>query len=607
MDDVLLSYYNRELNYIRKLGAEFSEKYPKVAGRLRLDGESVEDPHVSRLIESFAFLTARIRHSLDDNFPEVTEALMGILYPDYHAPVPSMGIVQFKSLPQLTQVAKIPSGEMLRMQTHAGESCYFKTCADVDVLPILVESAKIYSLPIKAPKLPENIKRNHSIKSVMKVKILPIETEEPFDFSAESLCFYLNAQPDIAFKLREYFLNKLVGVAIAENAFDGGEMFLSANSVQSLGFQDDYAMLDYDGRASSAHRLLSEYFLFPQKFLFLSLNQIDDVWKTFPDGFECYFYFSDMSVDLSREVDENTLSLGCVPVINSFESRCEPIKASSISQEVKLEVSGQFTNIADIYKITEVTAVNGQGEKKVLLPFYGSKMEADEHETYWSIRRENSLWQKGVSSRGTDAYISFVDQSFEMTSPENDWIINVNAICNNRDLPAQLPFGPNKPDVYFMDGGAGLRIKCLLPPTATLQPKLESASRWQLISQLSLQHLSEKDGLQRLKQLLQLYNFSDSKDVSSLIESIQDLSVELTTARVINQGRSALCQGTKFIVTCDESLFEGNSLFIFGEVLNEFLSQFCSINSFTQLDIKTTKNYKIEYSWEPRVGCQPLI
>ena len=100
MDEALLSYYNRELAYLRKLGAEFAEKHPKIAGRLRLDRDTVEDPHVSRLIESFAFLTARIRHKLDDSFPELTEALMGLLYPDYHAPVPSLSIARFYLMPQ---------------------------------------------------------------------------------------------------------------------------------------------------------------------------------------------------------------------------------------------------------------------------------------------------------------------------------------------------------------------------------------------------------------------------------------------------------------------------------------------------------------------------
>ncbi|MDX1391260.1 MAG: type VI secretion system baseplate subunit TssF, partial [Rheinheimera sp.] len=89
MNDELLKYYNRELTYIRRMGAEFAQQYPKIAGRLRLSEENVEDPHVSRLIEGFSLLTAQIRQKLDDSFPELTDALLGQLYPDYQAPIPS--------------------------------------------------------------------------------------------------------------------------------------------------------------------------------------------------------------------------------------------------------------------------------------------------------------------------------------------------------------------------------------------------------------------------------------------------------------------------------------------------------------------------------------
>ena len=88
MSDELLQYYNRELAYLRRQGAEFAKTYPKVAGNLRVSDESVEDPHVSRLLEGVAFMTAQIRRRLDNHFPELTDILMGNLFPDYLAPIP---------------------------------------------------------------------------------------------------------------------------------------------------------------------------------------------------------------------------------------------------------------------------------------------------------------------------------------------------------------------------------------------------------------------------------------------------------------------------------------------------------------------------------------
>src|SRR5918911_3855699 len=106
MSDELLPYYNRELSYVRRLATEFAEAHPKIAGRLRLGPDSSADPHVERLIEAFAYLTARIRFKLDDDFPEITEALLNVLYPHYLAPVPSMAIVQFQLDPEQVQLTK---------------------------------------------------------------------------------------------------------------------------------------------------------------------------------------------------------------------------------------------------------------------------------------------------------------------------------------------------------------------------------------------------------------------------------------------------------------------------------------------------------------------
>ena len=96
----LLQYYQAELTYLREKGADFADQYPKVANRLELSPDESPDPHVERLLEAFAFLTARVQRNLDQQFPEITTALLELLYPHYLAPVPSMTVVQFKPDPE---------------------------------------------------------------------------------------------------------------------------------------------------------------------------------------------------------------------------------------------------------------------------------------------------------------------------------------------------------------------------------------------------------------------------------------------------------------------------------------------------------------------------
>src|SRR6202044_773100 len=89
----------RELDAIKRLAAEFADTHPRIAGRLRLTADAVDDPHVARLLEGVAFLAGRVHHRLDDEFPELTDALLGVLYPHYLAPFPSAAIAQLHAQP----------------------------------------------------------------------------------------------------------------------------------------------------------------------------------------------------------------------------------------------------------------------------------------------------------------------------------------------------------------------------------------------------------------------------------------------------------------------------------------------------------------------------
>ena len=125
MSDALLPYYDRELAAIRALAGEFAGAHPKIASRLRLSGDAVDDPHVARLLEGVAFLAARVHHRLDDEFPELTDALLGVLYPHYLAPVPSCAIAQFQCPPALDAPVRLSAGLALATEPVRGEECHF--------------------------------------------------------------------------------------------------------------------------------------------------------------------------------------------------------------------------------------------------------------------------------------------------------------------------------------------------------------------------------------------------------------------------------------------------------------------------------------------------
>jgi type VI secretion system protein ImpG len=143
--DELLDYYERELTFLRQMGAEFAEKYPKIASRLQLEPDLCEDPHVERMIEAFAFLAGRVHLKVDDEFPEITEALLGILFPHYTRPIPAMSVVEFHLDPEqgkLTTGFPVPRGSLLYSRPVDGVPCRFRTCYDTTLWPVTLAEAQ---------------------------------------------------------------------------------------------------------------------------------------------------------------------------------------------------------------------------------------------------------------------------------------------------------------------------------------------------------------------------------------------------------------------------------------------------------------------------------
>src|SRR5581483_11141616 len=142
-DDLRL-YYERELTFLRQMAAEFAAKYPKIASRLVLEADKCEDPHVERMLEAFAFLAARVHLKIDDEFPEVTESLLSVLYPHYLRPIPSMSVAEFHvDYEQLTPETgfTLDRGSLLRSRPVQGVPCKFRTGYDLTFWPVEVIEA----------------------------------------------------------------------------------------------------------------------------------------------------------------------------------------------------------------------------------------------------------------------------------------------------------------------------------------------------------------------------------------------------------------------------------------------------------------------------------
>src|SRR5947208_1532856 len=216
MSEALYSYYERELLFIRQLAQEFARHYPAAAGRLLLEPNRSTDPHVERMIESFALLAGRIHHKLDDEFPELTDALLGVLYPHYLAPIPSMAVVGFELDAARVQ---LPNGFLIdrhsRLHTHGlvyqpGKRlpCQYRTGYPVTLWPIALASATL-----RPPPFPTYLDPPVGTKAILRLQ-LECQTEIPFTgLSLDALRFYLTGDGPLVATLYELLFNHVTLVA----------------------------------------------------------------------------------------------------------------------------------------------------------------------------------------------------------------------------------------------------------------------------------------------------------------------------------------------------------------------------------------------------------
>lgn len=611
MPDELLPYYEKELAFIRQMGAEFAKEHPKIAGRLGINAETIEDPHVSRLIESFAYLNARIQHKLDDDFPELSDALLEVLFPHYQRPIPSMTIVQFLAdKEKLESTYRLEKNTLLDSEQFNGESCRFNTIYDTDIQPFELLEASLLGRPFSTP----GSSQFKGASAVLKFSFQAFSDE--FSFAEERpnrIRFYLKGQPQHINPLYELILNKCQAIYIATAEGDSHPVRLPVNTIRAIGFGAGEGLLPYPDSSFMGYRLLTEYFAFPEKFMFFDLAGFaDKIPEVATSKLEFYLYLADSDVELEHNISAETFQLGCVPAVNLFKHRADPIKLDHRSTEYEIIADARRPNGYEIYSVEGVNASTSSGTSETYLPLYGINHENQnqENHAYWFSSRRHAKLGDHLRDEATDVFLSLVDIDFNPNNPD-DRTLSLETICSNRNQPARLPFSTEQPRLQCVDSAPPCsQIKCLTQPGASIRPSLRNNARWRLISHLSLNHLSitgGKEAINALKEILRLYDFKDSSINRAQIDSISKVTTRSINAPLTIGGHTSLCRGMEIEIELDDLHLSGNSSFLFATVLEHFFALYCSINSFTRVLVKLKNKEGYLKKCPPRAGEKTLL
>ncbi|MFC3550075.1 type VI secretion system baseplate subunit TssF [Lysobacter cavernae] len=627
MDPRLLGYYNRELQHVREMGGEFAREFPKIAGRLGLEGFECADPYVERLLEGFAFMAARVQLKLDAQYPVFTQHLLEMVYPHYLAPLPSMAVVQLQ--PDLKESAltaghTVPRHTALRSLVAGGErtACEYRTAHAVTLWPLALREAKYLDTPAAIAAAGVNPPSGKRIRAALRLRFETLAGAQASMLALDALPLFIAGTDELPKRLYEQLLGNAAGFVVRGQDAAGNalELWRERSDIRARGFADDEALIPYDGRAFSGYRLLQEYFACPERFLFAELGGLRDALRRLQGTtFEIVVLLEHSIASLASAVSADNFRLFCTPAINLFTRRADRVHLAPGKTEYHVLADRTRPMDFEIHSLGEVEGFGDRQEpEQRFLPFYGGDARTwhARHGAFYTLRREPRLLsarqrRQGARSSyvGSEVFISLVDagDSAYVTALRQ---LGLQLLCSNRDLPLHMPVGKGKTD-FTLEGDAPVQsVRCVAGPTKPRPAPAGGESAWRLLSHLQLNYLSlfedGQDGAAAIREMLTLY--CDPFDATALrqIEGIKTVSSQPIVRRIPAPGPIMFGRGLEITMTCEDSAFEGTGTFLFGAVMQHFFARYVSVNSFAETVLRTTERNEIA-RWPARLGTRQSL
>jgi type VI secretion system protein ImpG len=625
MNPGLLKYYNRELQHIREMAGEFALEFPKIAGRLGLDSFECADPYVERLLEGFAYLSARVQLKVDAEFPRFTQQLLEIVYPHFLAPIPSMVVVEF--LPDLKEGSLndgflIPKTTPLRSHVGKGEqtACEYCTAHDLTLWPLELVEAEYLSgagqvANTGVPGLP-------GLKAGIRLRLRTTAGLNFNQIKLDKLPVYLRGIGELPMQIYEQLLANSFAVVLQDTVRPVKfQHVIKHPAVMPVGFDSNEALLPYTPRSFQGYRLLQEYFAFPERYMFFELTGLQQGLQNLDaNELDIIIVLNRNNPQLVNAIDKSRFALFCTPAINVFPKRADRIHISQQTHEYHVIPDRTRPLDFEIYQLVEVAGYGSNSdEKQEFLPFYQASSDNSHgmQRAYYSITRTPrvlSSKQKLTGPRssyiGNEVYVSIVDGN-EAPFKTDLRQLGLDTLCTNRDLPLQLPIGMGKSDFTIQTGAPVTSIRCLSGPTKPRPSTAHKDIAWKLIDHLSLNYLSiinnnDTEGASAFRSLLSLYGDNSDASIRKQIEGVLFIQSKPIVRRINTSGPIVFGRGLEITITLDESAFEGSGVFLAGMVLERFFSHYASLNSFTETVLKTTDRGEI-MRWQTRFGQRHLI
>lgn len=604
------AYFDREMRRLRDEGRRFSKRYPGQAHTLGLDGVGDVDPLVQRLVEAFAFLSGKVRERLDDDYPELTAALLTSLWPHYLRPFPACAVVEFAPRLRLWPGARqIAAGAEIEAVDPEGRAPWkFQTRYPVVVQPLRISG----SVPLGSRRLVQGVR--------LRLSVLAGASRKDLDLGR--LRFYLHGSRADSVIARDYLLHHVKRVRLLEERGPGMDPVVhravGSAAFAPVGMGADESLVPQPARSFPGYALLQEYFHAPEKFFFVDLKGFSGIeHESLGDELILEIEF-DHAYPENSEISHETMRLFCAPAINLFRHRSVPIlrDPSNISQPVRANLDpSKGLGVFAILSASGSSIRPGGGSmsyRELAERTPGSSGELFPGEFF-------QVEQKTDPDLGTTRMaMTFADPMGSIPKE----VVHLDLLCYNQIFPNEVPVGwisgsAGIPDGVVVtnltdpdrlrdspagEGGWNVEWSNLGRPRAPRPIPERGEVHWRLISHLAVSQASLADpGV--LAEMLRLYNWSDNEEMGARIDGIQ--STALRSRHFLRGG--SLVNGFVYELGIDEAAFTNTSdVRLFGDVLAVFLSQYAALNSAIGLEVRCL-NSRQRFEWEARAGVVPPL
>ena len=570
-------YYKQELRRLRELAVEFADSHPSLAGLLK--GPSA-DPDVERILEGTAFLTADLRRKLDDQLPEVLHALAQAVCPQHLRPIPAATVMAFKPRSNLKQTLRVAAGTHLDSVPVGGHPCRFRTCFDVKVSPLAVTGV---SRPDDAQ--PGELRIRLSL-AAQEVALDSLELDNLRLYLGGDLLEAADLYALLNHQLREIQVRTERAVSV-----------LRPSALRPVGWGEGEQLLPRPRNVLPAYGALQDYFLFPEKYLFLDLDLSE--WRA-RSGTRVDIDFVCAAGALSPPpLNRDRFVLHATPAVNLFEHEAEPLALDHRQAELMLRPAGRAPGELWIFSVDQVQGIaRGAGGKRAYRPLSAFAAGAGSGPVYQTVHRPAPIGE------GVELYLSVALPPEEPLVDKE--ILKVGLTCCDGRRPEALVPGDIR--VPTRDTPELVDFSNLTAPTPGRLPPLEGELMWQLIAHLSLNYLSLAEA-DNLKALLRHYaggkEQARARDIANQkrIDAIAGLSVapeERLFGRAFVRGQSL-----RLSLRAEAFASQGDQ-YLFGMLLNRFFASCAALNSFTALCVEDAAT-GARMSWPAMIGTQPLL